>query len=63
RTFHSNTCTHKMNVVSTAFVLSHTPADINALLSMVFVGPRKFDPNVLRTVFYVCHSKIWVFLI
>jgi hypothetical protein len=61
KVFHGNTCAHDMNVVSTASVLPRTPADINGLLSVVFVGPGKLDPAVLSTIFHVCRSKIWSF--
>ncbi|KAG2059210.1 hypothetical protein BDR06DRAFT_968177 [Suillus hirtellus] len=52
KTFHGNTCAHEMNIVSIASVLPCTSADINSLLSVVFISPRKFDPKVLGTVFY-----------
>lgn len=61
--FHGNTCAHDMNVVSTASVLPRTPVDINGFLSVVFVGPAKFDPKVLGTVFRVRRSKVWAFLV
>ncbi|KAG1744864.1 hypothetical protein EDD22DRAFT_982055 [Suillus occidentalis] len=63
KVFHGNTCAHDMNVVSTASVLPRTPADINGLLSVVFVGPGKLDPAVLGTIFRVRRSKIWSFLV
>ncbi|KAG1894372.1 uncharacterized protein F5891DRAFT_1130989 [Suillus fuscotomentosus] len=63
KAYHGNMCAHEMNVVSTASVLPRTPADINGLLSVVFVGPGKFNPNVLGTVFRVRRSKIWGFLV
>lgn len=63
KTFHGNTCAHEMNVVSTVTVLPRTPADVNGLLSVVFVGPGKFDPNALGTVFRVRRRKIWTFLV
>jgi hypothetical protein len=63
KTFYGNTCAHDMNVVSTASVLPRTPANVNGLLSIVFVGPGKFNPAVLSTVFRVRHSKIWSFLV
>ncbi|KAG1761817.1 hypothetical protein EDD22DRAFT_779283, partial [Suillus occidentalis] len=63
KTFHGNTCAHEMNVVSTAAVLPRTPADVNGLLSVVFVGPGKFDPKALGTVFRVRRRKIWSFLV
>jgi hypothetical protein len=50
-------------MLSTASVLPWTPADINGLLSVVFIGPGKFDRRVLGTVFQVHRSKIWAFLI
>jgi hypothetical protein len=45
--FHGNTCAHEMNVISTVSVLAQTPADINDLLSVVFIGSEKFDLNCL----------------
>jgi len=39
---HGNTCVHEMNVVSTASVLPRAPADVNNMLSVVFIGPGKF---------------------
>ncbi|KAJ8584575.1 hypothetical protein M405DRAFT_913936, partial [Rhizopogon salebrosus TDB-379] len=38
----------EMNVVSTAFVLPRTPADVNGVLSIVFVGAGKSEPDQLR---------------
>ncbi|KAG2337332.1 hypothetical protein BDR05DRAFT_850811, partial [Suillus weaverae] len=63
RTFHGNTCTHEMNMVSTATVLPCTPADVNGLLSVVFFRPSKFNPNLLGTVFRVRRQKIWSFFV
>ncbi|KAF8838828.1 hypothetical protein BDN67DRAFT_906716, partial [Paxillus ammoniavirescens] len=63
RIFHGNTCTHDMNVVSTASVLPRTPADVNGYLSIVFVGPSKFDPKNLGSMFRVRKEKIWHFLV
>ncbi|KAG2147816.1 uncharacterized protein EDB93DRAFT_1145387 [Suillus bovinus] len=50
-----------MDVISTASVLPRTPSNINSFLSAVFLGPGKFDSNVLGTVFRVRGSKIWSF--
>lgn len=36
--FHSNTCAHEVNVVLMARVLPCAPADVNGLLSIVFIG-------------------------
>ncbi|KAG2106190.1 uncharacterized protein F5147DRAFT_761758, partial [Suillus discolor] len=63
RVFHGNTCAHDMNVVSTALVLPRTPADVNGLLSVIFVGPGKFDPAKAGTVFRVRKHMIWQFLL
>lgn len=60
--FHGNTCAHDMNVVSTASVLPRTPADINGFLSVIFVGPGKFDPRHLGPTFRVRKRKIHDFL-
>ncbi|KAG0695352.1 hypothetical protein DFH29DRAFT_814280 [Suillus ampliporus] len=61
--FHGNTCAHDMNIVSTARVLPRTPADVNGLLSIIFVGPGKFDPAKLGAVFRVHKDMIWQFLL
>jgi hypothetical protein len=62
RVFHGNTCAHDMNVVSTASVLPRTPADVNGMLSIIFVGPGKFNPAKVATVFRVRKRMIWQFL-
>ncbi|KAJ8591573.1 hypothetical protein M405DRAFT_734807, partial [Rhizopogon salebrosus TDB-379] len=63
KVFHGNTCAHDMNVVSTVSVLPRTPADINGFISVVFVGPEKFDPKKFATLFRVRKHKIWNFLL
>ena len=63
KVFHGNTCAHEMNVLSTATVLPRTIADINDMLSVVFVGPQKFDPKLLGQMFTVRKKKIWHFLL
>jgi hypothetical protein len=62
RVFHGNTCAHEMNTVSTVTVLPRTPSDVNAFLSIVFIGPEKFDPKRMGMLFHVCRQKIWSFL-
>jgi hypothetical protein len=52
-----------MNVMSTVSVLPRTPTDINGFLSVVFIGPEKFDPNRMGTLFRVHKQKIWSFLV
>ena len=51
-----------MNVVSTASVLPRTPADINGMLSVVFVGPGKFRSDSLGPMFKIQKRKVWRFL-
>jgi hypothetical protein len=51
-----------MNVISTAKVLPRTPSDINGMLSVVFVGPGKFQPGKSGNLFRVRKEKIWSFL-
>ncbi|KAG1829117.1 hypothetical protein EV424DRAFT_461362 [Suillus variegatus] len=51
KVFHGNTCAHDTNVVSTASVLPRTPSDVNGLLSIIFIGPGKFNAKQLGTVF------------
>ena len=63
KVFHGNTCAHAMNVIFTASVLLHTSADVTGLLSVIFVGPGKFDPKQLGTTFHVRKAKIWGFLV
>ena len=55
--FHGNTCAHEMNTVSTASVLPCTPADINGMLSVVFVGPQKLYPKSLGKMFRIRKKK------
>ncbi|KAG2107451.1 uncharacterized protein F5147DRAFT_802633, partial [Suillus discolor] len=59
--FHGNTCAHETNIVSTAEVLPRTPADINGMLMVVFVGPLKLTPQSLKTLFVMTHG-LWSFL-
>ncbi|KAG1765855.1 hypothetical protein EV702DRAFT_920286, partial [Suillus placidus] len=61
--FHGNTCAHKSDVVSTVRVLPRTPADINGMISVVFLGPNKLDPHSLRTIFCVRKWVVWNFLL
>jgi hypothetical protein len=59
---HGNTCAHETNVVSTVSVLPHTPADINGMLSVIFVGPTKLTDNSLKTMYRVRKKLVWAFL-
>jgi len=52
-----------MNVVLSASVLPRTPADIYGMLSVVFIGPGKFDPECLGPMFKIQKQKVWVFLL
>ncbi|KAG2137456.1 uncharacterized protein EDB93DRAFT_1253709 [Suillus bovinus] len=52
-----------MNVVSTVSVLPRTPTDVNGLLSIIFVGPGKFDPAKVGSVFHVRKQMIWQFFL
>ena len=61
--FHGNTCAHEMNVLSTASVLPRTVSDVNDMLTIVFVGAGKFDPNCLRQMFTIRKRKVWSFLL
>jgi len=61
--FHGNTCAHWQNVISTATVLPRTPADINDMLSIVFVGPRTTVPaSCLKNIFRIRKEKVRRFL-
>ena len=61
--FHGNTCSHDMNVVSTASVLPRTPCDVNGFISVVFLGPRPVKAEELGAIFRVRKHKIWAFLL
>ena len=63
RVFHGNTCTHEMNIISTASVLPHTPADVNGSISVVFLGPKHMNAEDLGTIFRVRKEKVWAFLL
>jgi hypothetical protein len=58
KVFHGNTCAHDMVVVSTASVLPRTPADINGMLSVIFIGPGKFQLNNLGLSFRIRKAKV-----
>ena len=60
--FRGNTCAHEMNVSSTVAVLPHVPSDVNDLLSTVFIGSRKFEPEYLEIMYRIQKSKVWRFL-
>jgi hypothetical protein len=61
KVFHGNTCAHDINVVSTASVLPQMPADINGMLSVVFIGPGRFKPDSLGPLFKIRKVKVWHF--
>ncbi|KAG1768401.1 hypothetical protein EDD22DRAFT_732971, partial [Suillus occidentalis] len=59
--FHGNTCAHETNLLSIVKVLPCTPADINGMLTIVFVGATKLDVKSLRSLFHVCKQAVWSF--
>jgi Domain of unknown function (DUF6570) len=61
--YHGNTCAHEMNVMSMASVLPRTVADINSILTVVFIGHGKFNAKKLGNFFRVRKNKIWQFLL
>ena len=63
RVFHGNTCTHDMNIISTASVLPCTPMDVNSLIGIVFLGPKPLNAKDLGPIFRVWKEKIWSFLL
>jgi hypothetical protein len=63
KVFHRNTCAHEMNVISTASILPRTAADVNDMLTVVFVGPAKLDPTSLKPLFTIRKKKVWAFLL
>ncbi|KAG1823157.1 hypothetical protein EV424DRAFT_1321499, partial [Suillus variegatus] len=60
--FHGNTCAHETNILSTVKVLPRTPADINGMLTVVFVGATKIEAKSLRSLFRVRKQVVWSFL-
>jgi hypothetical protein len=60
---HGNTCAHDMNIVSTASILPRTPADINGMLSVAFVGAGKFETKSLQKMFRIRKKKVYDFLL
>lgn len=59
---HGNTCVHNLNVVSTVSVLPHTIADINDLISIVFIGPGKMKTKDLGHMFRIRKHMVIYFL-
>ncbi|KAF8521354.1 hypothetical protein JB92DRAFT_3278850 [Gautieria morchelliformis] len=62
RVFHSNTCAHDMNVLSVADTLPRSPADLNGMLSVVFVRRANLYLSKLGTLFHIRKAKAWSFL-
>ncbi|KAF8482258.1 hypothetical protein JB92DRAFT_3149124 [Gautieria morchelliformis] len=60
--FHGNTRAHDMNVISVADTLPRSPADLNGMLSVVFIGCGKLDLSKLGTLFHIRKAKVWRFL-
>jgi hypothetical protein len=58
RVLHGNTCAHELNTVSTAEALPRTTADLNNLVSVVFIGPGNLRMKDLRGLFRMRRSKI-----
>ncbi len=52
-----------MNVSSTASVLPRTPADVNGMLSVAFIGNSKYKSACVRQLFKIRKHKVWAFLI
>ncbi|KLO07133.1 hypothetical protein SCHPADRAFT_801810, partial [Schizopora paradoxa] len=63
RVFYGNTCAHELNVASTARVLPRTPADVNGMLSIAFIGNSKYKKACLRQIFQIRKAKVWKFLV
>jgi len=61
--YHGNSCAHEVNVVSTASVLPRTPGDINSILTVVFIGSGKFNPQHMGSMLKIRKNKVWQFLI
>jgi hypothetical protein len=49
-------------VISTALALPRSPGDITSILTIVFVGPGKFDPKRMGPMLKVQKEKVWNFL-
>ncbi|KAF5349842.1 hypothetical protein D9758_014038 [Tetrapyrgos nigripes] len=50
RVLHGNTSAFELNTVSTARVLPRSPDDLNGMISVVFVGPKKLTLQELRQI-------------
>lgn len=61
--YHGNTCAHEMNVISTVTALPRTPGDINSMISIIFVGKKKFDPGRMGNMLRIRKEKVWQFLL
>ena len=48
-----------MNIISTTSNLPWTPANINGMLSIIFIGPDKFNPNCLDPMFQILKHKVY----
>lgn len=62
RKLRGNTCAHDMNIVQTARTLPRTPADVNGMISVVFLGSETLDDNRLQEIFYVRREKVFRFV-
>ncbi|KAJ3921050.1 hypothetical protein F5877DRAFT_36794, partial [Lentinula edodes] len=62
---HGNTCAHPLNICYTAKRLPWSPADLNDLISIIFVGPKKLAKEDLQklTPFFVRRSVIRMLLL
>ncbi|KAJ4487108.1 hypothetical protein C8J55DRAFT_424193, partial [Lentinula edodes] len=62
---HGNTCAHPLNICYTAKRLPWSPADLNDLISIIFVGPRKLTNEDLQklTPFFVRRTVIQMLLL
>ncbi len=60
--FKGNTCAHNLNIISMATVLPRTPADVNGMLGVVFVGPKCLVKSCLSTIYKIRKEKVWWFL-
>ncbi len=54
-----NTCAHFMNVLSTVNALPQMSADVQGMISIMFVGKGSLEKAFLRDIFQVQKEKVW----
>jgi hypothetical protein len=61
--YHRNVCVHETNMVSVVNELPQKPADVNRVLSVLFIGPKCVQDLKKMKLFHMCKEKVWAFLL